>query len=604
MKNKKSVDLNSTLKTVDFAFQPIVNIHTGAVYGYEALLRNVDQIGFDAIIAFFDHVHKMGLSGKIHQALLVKALNKYLLIPWADQAKLYFNLDGRLFDSPFEPDGFLCGSRSQQPLQQFAVPKGTVCLEISEQHEICNPDHMIERLKQFRSFGYRIAVDDFGTRFAGTHILYFVKPEYIKIDRFYIQNIKKDAHKRLLAASIVNIAHLMGSLVIAEGVETEEEFYCCKAIGCDLMQGYLVLQRPQLEIDRLERSYDHVERLSSKDKRSSYHEDESLILAEMEYIEPIPFHSEPIAILEAFKKNKKHTFFPVTNFNNEALGIIREETVKEYAYSEFGRSLLANPTTRRNIEKFVTRIPVVDIHTSVERILASFSAHDDLEGIIITNHLKYEGVLSAQSLLRIINEKKLAAAIDQNPLSNLPGNKKIYEYISMALQDRGSTYVIAYFDFDNFKVYNDTYGFRQGDRVIQLFAELLNARSYLNYRFAGHIGGDDFFMGSRGVPIEEVLKEIDQIREKFISSVVSFYDTETIRRGCLKAVDRDGENKCFPLMSISTAVLELPAYRSQNYTPEEIGRIMAEMKKQAKRSENKLWVSAIDRCHPTAVDGP
>ena len=603
MKIKAGLDLNTVLATIDFAFQPIVNIHTGAVYGYEALLRKVDRIGFDSIASFFDCIHKEGISGPVHQQLLIKALKKYFLLPWAEQTKLYFNLDGRLFHSPAASSSFMPAPRQNNFLhQQSAIPRGALCLEISEQHEINSPDHMIECLKQFRSFGYRVAVDDFGTRFAGTHILYFVKPEYIKIDRFYIQNIKNDAHKRLLAGSIVNIAHLMGSLVIAEGVETEEEFYCCKAIGCDLMQGYLV-QRPQLEIDRLEMSYDHVERLSSKDKRSSYHEDESLILAEMEYIEPIPLKSEPIAILEAFKKNKKHTFFPVTNLNNEALGIIREETVKEYAYSEFGRSLLANPTTRRNIEKFVTRIPVVDIHTSVERILASFTAYDDLEGIIITNHLKYEGILSAQSLLRIINEKKLAAAIDQNPLSNLPGNKKIYEYISMALQDRGSTYVIAYFDFDNFKIYNDTYGFRQGDRVIQLFAELLNARSYLNDRFAGHIGGDDFFMGSKGAPIEEVLKEIDQIREKFISSVVSFYDTETIRRGWLKAVDRDGENRCFPLMSISTAVLELPAYRSQTYTPEEIGRIMAEMKKQAKRTENKLWVSAIDRCHPTTVDG-
>ena len=396
----------------------------------------------------------------------------------------------------------------------------------------------------------------------------------------------------MLAASIVNIAHLMGSLVIAEGVETPEEYYSCKTIGCDLLQGFLV-QAPELDLRKLKKSYGMVEELHSRDRRNASNEDESMILAEMEHIEPISYDAAPIDILEAFKKNKKTTFIPVVDHNHEALGIIREEAIKEYAYSEFGRYLLVNPNAERAIEKFISRIPKVDIHTPVERIMESFTTSDDLEGVIITDRLQYAGMLRAQSLLRIVNEKKLAAAIDQNPLSDLPGNKRIYEYVSKALQDNAERHVIAYFDFDNFKAYNDTYGFRQGDRVILLFAELLKAKSFLNHRFVGHIGGDDFFMGVKGVSLDVVVGEIQQIAGKFCSSVESFYDPATIRRGYLEGVDRNGHDCVFPLMSISSAVLELPPDREQIYSPEEIGRVMAEMKKKAKRSPEKLYRSTL-----------
>jgi EAL domain-containing protein (putative c-di-GMP-specific phosphodiesterase class I) len=394
-------------------------------------------------------MHQLGVLADVHQSLLVKAQQKFYRLDWADQVKLFCNLGDRLFSTQC----CLAESRLAIPAD-MGISKGAICLEISEQHEICNADHLIGQLQQFRKNGCRIAVDDYGTGFAGTHILYFAKPEYVKIDRFYIQNIESDAHKRMLAASMVNIAHLTGSLVIAEGVETEKEFYCCKTIGCDLIQGYLI-QKPQLDIEQLSRTYDFVRQLHEQDRRKTNTEDKSLIQAELEYIEPIGHDEQPVAILDAFKKSRKNTFFPVVNQHHEALGIVLEETVKEYAYSEFGRYLLANPTTNKTIDDFISRIPIVDIHTPVARILETFAANEHLEGIIITNSLKYVGILRAHSLLRIVNEKKLAAAIDQNPLSGLPGNKLIYEHVSKALQDETETYVIVYFDFDNFKAYNN-----------------------------------------------------------------------------------------------------------------------------------------------------
>jgi diguanylate cyclase (GGDEF)-like protein len=302
-----------------------------------------------------------------------------------------------------------------------------------------------------------------------------------------------------------------------------------------------------------------------------------------------------IDILDRFKTNKTHTFLPVVNRNNEAMGIIREKQLREYAYSEYGRSLLANRSFDKTFDDFMTRIPVVDIHTPLERTLETVSGNEGLEGILITNHMKYVGFLSAQALIKIIHEKNLAAARDQNPLSKLPGNEMIYEYVSQALTDTQDTYVLVYFDFDNFKVYNDTYGFRQGDRVILLFAELLKQYTQPPERFAGHVGGDDFFMGVKSMPLDYTAGEVRAMAAKFRSNVESFYDHKAIENGGIETKGRDGRIRCFPLITVSAALLELPERVHRIYSPEEIGNLMAEMKKEAKRSSEKLCTASL--CH-------
>jgi hypothetical protein len=95
-------------------------------------------------------------------------------------------------------------------------------------------------------------------------------------------------------------------------------------------------------------------------------------------------------------------------------------------------------------------------------------------------------------------------------------------------------------------------------------------------------------MGLKGVPLALIEGEVMRIGEKFSTSVESFYDTDTLQRGWLEAVDRDGEAKNFPLMSVSAAIMELPVGLNRIYSPEEISRMMARMKKKAKASPSKI----------------
>jgi diguanylate cyclase (GGDEF)-like protein len=582
---------------LDYAFQPVVNIHSGICYGYEALLRNVEKIGFASIADFFDRAYQDRTLLMVHRSLFHRAVSKFRKIPWHDRASLFYNLDNRLFHSDADEADALMDTFDSEACADLKL-----CLEISEQHEIGCPLKLEGRLNTARGKGIRVAVDDFGVGFSGLRLLYYTRPDYIKIDRFFIRHIAQDSEKRMLAGSIVSIAHQMGSVVIAEGVENETEYYECRKLGCDMVQGYLV-QKPQPDPGRLRKAYPDVRTLCESDRRNGGRKDVSLIRAEVEPIQPIQYDVPVTELLDAFKTYKSRTFFPIVNAANEPVGIIREASIKEFIYSRFGRFVLENQAFSKKFDDFITRIPQVDIRMPIEHIMDIFSGDERLEGLLVTNNQVYVGFLSAQSMLKILNEKKLALARDQNPLSRLPGNNCIFEYVSQALRDQDRVYALVYFDFDNFKAYNDNYGFRQGDRVILLFSELLKSRTLARDCFVGHVGGDDFFMGFNGLPLREVEREVCLIARQFKASVESFYEKEAVERGCIRSRDRDGDLRCFPLMTVSSVVLELPARMHRIYSPEEIGALIAGMKKKAKTSPKKMAVASLVYFEPETAEG-
>ncbi len=572
---------------VDFAFQPIVNIHTGVCYGYEALLRNYKDAGFETIDSFFNTAYCDKMLHNIDMALRRKAIQKFSLLANDQSAKLFFNLDSRILESGDYEFG-----NTSKILHQYNLPKDTICFELSEKYEFVNPREVAKVLKTYRSQGFNIAMDDYGVGFSGFQMLYYAEPEFIKIDRFFIQDIEKDTKKRLFVSNIVNIAHLLGIVVIAEGVESESEYFMCRELGCDLVQGYLV-QRPQIDIENLIFYYEHIHILNRRDRRKAS-KDQWLISAEMEHIEPVSQESHALAVCEKFREKKNSTFFPVVNSNQEPIGIIRENSFKDYTYSQFGRELLRNPAFGKDLSRFVTKFPVADVHIPVEKILEIYSQYSNaIEGIIIVEDMKYAGFLSAPSLLKILNEKNLSAARDQNPLTKLPGNTRIYEYISQALQNRDDNYILIYFDFDHFKPYNDKYGFRNGDRVILYFADILKNYAISSTRFAGHIGGDDFFMGIYNEKFSDVYQQMLNLAQRFKKDVESFYDSEAISNGFTVSTDRDGKIRQFNLLSVSIVMLEIPTNRPRIYLTEEISKCLATLKSMAKKRSDHVYHTNI-----------
>lgn len=577
----------SRLRKIDYAFQPIVNIYNGNTFGFEALLRCHKEAGFLSIDDIFDQAYCQGVLHQVDLYLRQKALIKFAEFKKDSHIKLFYNLDNRLFDSVDYSPG-----NTVEMLQKTGYPIDDICFEISEKHPFRNNTDAAKILEGYRAQGYKIAVDDCGTGFSGLQLLYYTEPDYIKIDRFFIQNMDNDPKKRLVVSTIVNFAHLMGSLVLAEGVENIEEFFLCKEIGCDMVQGYFV-QRPSLELNKLKSRYEKIGNISRKERRNSMFKDRSLIAGEISYVKPIFSDCDIISIFDKFKKEEKQSFFPVLNQYEEPVGLIRETAFKEYIFSKFGRQLLENPSFGKDISRFITKIPIADIHLSVEKLIEIYTQCDNNEGLIIVDDMKYVGVLSTKSLLRVINEKNLTLARNQNPLTKLPGNMMIHEYFSESLSDIKSTYYLIYFDFDNFKPFNDRYGFRNGDRLILMFADLLKKAGFAEKRFAGHVGGDDFFLGIKDADQMAVEVEMKKLAQRFKKNAESFYDKDTHEKGFLIAQDREGGLIKTNLITVSIAILKLPENIERNHSIEKVGNIIAQLKKEAKGSDNKIVSASI-----------
>ncbi len=583
--NSDTLFLKHVESEIDYAFQPIVNIHTGAVFGFEALMRGHDRFGFDNIPMFFEYAFARGMLHRLDLILREIAVAKFTRLALDGSQHLFFNIDPRLLES-----GDYEAGRGLPILARHKLSPTRVCLELTEDEKVVHNSSTLGILSKYRSQGYRLAIDDFGAGYSGLRHLYESQPDFVKIDRFFISGMDSDHKRKLFVSNIVNLAHVLGLQVVAEGVENEAELRACREIGCDLAQGYFV-GHPQQDLSELKSRYDSVA-LSSRNNRRDQSADFRLIMEQIERPTPIAATTPMPSVFERFRRDPQRTFFPVIDGENRPVGLILERDIKDYIYSPYGRDLISNRAIGKGLRCFVSKVPVVDIRMEAERILETYSANSSGEGVLITENGHYIGMLTAGSLLRVINDKNLTLAREQNPLTRLPGNTLISQYVAAAMGDPAWSGVLAYVDFDNFKPFNDTYGFRQGDRAILLFSELMRRELTGDKAFLGHIGGDDFFIGLCCADLSEATDRISRLAETFRRDVESFYDSEARSRGGIGGRDRDGDPRFYPLLTASVALVGVKGVRVSR-SADDLASLIAELKKEAKTAPDRLCAASL-----------
>ena len=568
---------------IETAFQPIVEAATGAVFGYESLMRGFDRLGFRSPLDLIDRAHEAGQLLALEHAVNSRAIAAFAALPDFRSRTLFVNLDSRLV-----PTGASLIDRLAGHLARAGIPASSICFEISERFDNDTLPDFSAFVHKLRLAGFKLAIDDFGVGHNGLKLLCDHAVDYLKIDRHFISGMEADARKRHLVRNTVNAAHVLGIRVIAEGVETEAEFVAAREAGCDLVQGWFVA-RPATDVSTLSPVYAHVARAGGS-RRSSHAFDSILIRREIEHL-PVLRESESLdSVFECFRRDPRQTFFPVLNANDEPRGILHEYHVKQLSYHPFGRDLLKNRLYQKSISHFVTAAPIADLDTPAEQLLDVFTGMGGNECVILTENLRYAGILSASSLLKIINEKRLRAAEDQNPLTGLPGNRSIRDYLQDRALDGDQCRAFCYFDFDNFKPFNDRYGFQKGDLALSLFASLLRRDFVGEDVFVGHVGGDDFFVGVSGRSPEAVRATLERLLADFSREAAALYAPEDRQAGMIRGRDRAGLSCTFPLMRCSAAVLVVPEGEVIG-EPGQISARIAVLKGMAKASEEGLVVS-------------
>ncbi len=208
---------------------------------------------------------------------------------------------------------------------------------------------------------------------------------------------------------------------------------------------------------------------------------------------------------------------------------------------------------------------------------------------LISQHASIEEVVTRIDLA-LARAKRVA---DNNPLTKLPGNSSILKTIQTMLE-RSEPRAVAYVDIDNFKPYNDKYGFSRGDEVIRMVSRILVNVIQEHAGpdgFVGHIGGDDFvFM----VPLDKAETICSEVLTNFSALIPLFLDESDLEAGYFVSKDRQGKTRTFPLTSLSIAVVPCEPGRYSHYG--EVASVAAALKKKVKALEGNNFL--IDRRTP------
>ncbi|MDH7574094.1 MAG: EAL domain-containing protein, partial [Clostridia bacterium] len=218
-------------------YQPIVSLRFGSILGWEALTRGPRDSYFHHPEVLFGFAEKAGLLYPLERVCRRLALEN--LGELAPSQKLFLNLHPRTISDP----NFVRGETIKW-VEAMGLRPQNIVFEITERHRIEDFLLFNRTLEHYRSQGYLVAVDDAGSGFSSLKTVAEVRPDFIKIDRSLIKQIHLDSLKRALLETLTAFAEKIGSAIIAEGIETEEDLTTLVLTGVHFGQGFF-LGRPQ-----------------------------------------------------------------------------------------------------------------------------------------------------------------------------------------------------------------------------------------------------------------------------------------------------------------------------------------------------------------------
>jgi len=244
-------DLRTAIDTglLSVHYQPVVRVATGAIESVEALVRWDDPIRGDvAPVNFIPLAEETGLIVRLGELVMRSACRQGGA--WsrneATSLKVSVNVSPVQLERPEFP------SMIAEVLETTGLPPERLIVEITESVLLERLDDAALGIARLKALGVSISVDDFGTGYASLSYLKNLPIDIVKIDREFIKDIESSSAALEIVGGIVGLAHRMGLSVVAEGVETAEQFYLLRTMDCDFVQGFLFSHAlPPMELEGL-----------------------------------------------------------------------------------------------------------------------------------------------------------------------------------------------------------------------------------------------------------------------------------------------------------------------------------------------------------------
>ena len=561
-------------------FQPIIDFDDGAILGYEGLIRGPAGTPLETPFALFSQALAEGCALELEQAAARTCINAF--------AKLDF--DGKLFLN-FSAGAILQLADAQEDtlalLRHRGVDPQRIVIELTEQSTILDVASFLPVISTLRAAGAQFALDDYGTANASMNLWVRLQPDVVKIDRFFIHGIASDSLKFEAVRAMQHFANASGARLVAEGIEDEADLIVVRDMGIGCGQGFF-FGRPHAQPassvtddarDALRAGHIAVFPETTRTASSASPSGGMASAKMMVHAPALPRHATNNDVLELFNRLPDLHAVAVVEHDEPVALINRRSFMDRYALP-YHRELFG----KRPCLQFANASPVVIEQSMTVEQMAKLLASDDqrylADGFVITdNDGKYAGLGTGEKLVRAVTEVRIEAARYANPLTFLPGNIPISSHIARLLGNDAGFYA-CYVDLNQFKPFNDQYGYWQGDEVLKFAAAVLADVCDPTRDFLGHVGGDDFLILFQSEDWKErVLRAIHLFNE----GAQRFYAPTDRLAGGIHGEDRRGNPTFFGFVTMAIGCVRVESDGGPSlYSSEEIASVAALAKRRAK----------------------
>ena len=555
-------------------FQPIVKLSSGDVFAHEGLIRGPEGSSLRAPDALFRAARQDGLSMALEKECLACFLANWPLR--GSPMRLFLNLSGHTLLQWWDqwgPEG-LAGALGS--LSQVAP---SLVIEITEHEHVADVPKLVLAADALRALGLQFALDDFGDGRSSLRQWAELRPEIVKIDKYFVHDIGQHAVKVQTIKGLVRLAETFGSRLVAEGIETEEELRVVRDLGVELGQGYFLGRpEPQAALEVLPEARRALQRQEvsvlpqlTRAAAADFSVEKLLIR-----VPPAPHTICVQDVAQWFAREPHLHALALVDGQQRPVGLIHRQSFAD----RYARPFFKELYDRTPCLPFANASPLMlEQGTGLDDLTAVLTSPDQrylTEGYIVTEGGAYCGLGTGEQLVRVVTEARIEAARHANPLTFLPGNIPITEHIRRLLDSR-VTFSACYADLNDFKPFNDLYGYWRGDEMIRLLARTLLAQADPGRDFVGHVGGDDFVLLFQS---PDWLQRCEQAVSEFNERALALFDEDAQAQGGIHAEDRQGIRRFFPCTRLSIGVVEvLPGHYDR---PEKVASAAAAAKHAAK----------------------
>ena len=541
-------------------FQQIISVSRKMVIGIEGLIRGIDTENGKIIPAreLFNEANDEGFSLELDRKCRTKILEEFSRVyPYDSEKLLFLNIDAAILETSIG-SGYLMNQ-----VNKCEVSPRNIVIEISEKSYLSSAT-----LKRFadtyRQLGFMVALDDVGTGFSNMDRILLVRPDIIKIDHSLVKNINNDFYKQGVFKSLVILANKIGALVVAEGVETEEEAIHVLRLGGHMIQGYYFSIPGEIKesagvfennrIDSLGKrfnEYMELQYVQERNKHKHLYKIGSKSVERLSRVSCAEFDAELDQIVSDYPSMEcayilndcgvqisRTVCSDTANNEDENLIFYSARKGTDHSMEKYYYPLICGKRKRYTTEPYVSMatgnlcITISYVFLSVDNekcILCldmktsedSYNIEIRSPAVSVAKREEYEGLLN-----------KMSEEIVTDSLTGAHNRRYIEESLPLEIFNTSNAHQplsVILCDIDLFKEVNDSYGHLAGDQVLKEFVNISKSCIRKEKDWIARYGGDEFLVvlvnanEAAAKRVAEKIREFcEQTRVKLESTSISF----------------------------------------------------------------------------------